>query len=385
MTSTEKSPVTADSGKQRARNGMPSIALFRRARQAILVFAILAIAYWLVFASDRYVSDATVIIRKTDSIAAPVIDLPMVVSGIPTVSRSDQLLLREYLLSTDMLKKLDAAIDLRSHYSDKRRDIISRMWFKDASMEWFYRHYLARTAVDYDDFAGVLRISAQAYDPETARTIANMLVEEGERYMNHLGHELAEVQVSFLTSQVDQAQRRFQQASQDLLAYQNSKGLVSPQNTAESINMIVAKLEDQRAQIQTQLAALPKTLERNHPNIQMYRQAIEAVDRQIAQEKARLAAPSGQTLNYTVEEFHRLQMTVGFMQDVYKAALAALEKGRMDATRMLEKVSVLQAATVPEYPMEPKRIYNAVVTLLLALLLIGILRLLESIVLDHVD
>ncbi|WP_205730868.1 hypothetical protein [Bordetella hinzii] len=193
------------------------------------------------------------------------------------------------------------------------------------------------------------------------------------------------MQVSFLTSQVDQAQRRFQQASQDLLAYQNSKGLVSPQNTAESINMIVAKLEDQRAQIQTQLAALPKTLERNHPNIQMYRQAIEAVDRQIAQEKARLAAPSGQTLNYTVEEFHRLQMTVGFMQDVYKAALAALEKGRMDATRMLEKVSVLQAATVPEYPMEPKRIYNAVVTLLLALLLIGILRLLESIVLDHVD
>lgn len=377
--------MTADSGKQKARNGMPSIALFRRARQAILVFAILAIAYWLVFASDRYVSDATVIIRKTDSIAAPVIDLPMVVSGIPTVSRSDQLLLREYLLSTDMLKKLDAAIDLRSHYSDKRRDIISRMWFKDASMEWFYRHYLARTAVDYDDFAGVLRISAQAYDPETARTIANMLVEEGERYMNHLGHELAEVQVSFLTSQVDQAQRRFQQASQDLLAYQNSKGLVSPQNTAESINMIVAKLEDQRAQIQTQLAALPKTLERNHPNIQMYRQAIEAVDRQIAQEKARLAAPSGQTLNYTVEEFHRLQMTVGFMQDVYKAALAALEKGRMDATRMLEKVSVLQAATVPEYPMEPKRIYNAVVTLLLALLLIGILRLLESIVLDHVD
>lgn len=385
MTSTEKSPVVAGSDKEKARNGAPSIALFRRARLAILVFAILAVAYWLIFASDRYVSDATVIIRKTDSIAAPVIDLPMVVSGIPTVSRSDQLLLREYLLSTDMLKKLDAAIDLRSHYSDKRRDIISRMWFKDASMEWFYRHYLARTAVDYDDFAGVLRISAQAYDPETARTIANMLVEEGERYMNHLGHELAEVQVSFLTSQVDQAQRRFQQASQELLAYQNSKGLVSPQNTAESINMIIAKLEDQRAQIQTQLAALPKTLERNHPSIQMYRQAIEAVDRQIAQERARLAAPSGQTLNYTVEEFHRLQMTVGFMQDVYKAALAALEKGRMDATRMLEKVSVLQAATVPEYPMEPKRIYNAVVTLLLALLVIGILRLLESIVLDHVD
>jgi capsular polysaccharide transport system permease protein len=52
---------------------------------------------------------------------------------------------------------------------------------------------------------------------------------------------------------------------------------------------------------------------------------------------------------------------------------------------MLEKVSVLQTPTLAEYPMEPRRIYNAVITLLFGLMLAGILKLLESIVLDHVD
>lgn len=359
--------------------------LFRYFFFLVFVLAIIAAAYWLFMASDRYVSDATVIIRKTDSVSAPTLDISMLVAGIAGVNRSDQLLLREYLLSVDMLKKLDAALDLRTHYSDKKYDIVSRMWFKDASMEWFHRHYLSRVSVSYDDFSGVLRVRVQAYDPGTAQTIATRLVQEGERYMNQIGHEMAEVQVDFLTKQVNQAQQRFQQARQAMLAFQNEKGLVSPQSTAESIAEIIARLEGQRTQLQTQLASLPKSLDRNHPNITMFKQALAAVDLQIAREKAKLAAPSGKTLNYTVEEFQLLEMEVGFTHDIYKTALVALEKGRMDATRMLEKVSVLQTPTLPEYPMEPRRIYNAMVTLLFAGLLAGILKLLESIVLDHVD
>lgn len=362
-----------------------SISLFDRLARLILILAVLAAGYWLVFASDRYVSEANVIIRKTDTVGAPSFDLGMLVSGIPHADRSNQLLLRDYLLSVDMLKKLDQELDLRSHYSNSAHDLVSRMWFQDASMEWFHRHYLSRVQVEFDEFAGVLRIKVQAYDPETAQAIARMLVREGERYMNLLGHEMAQVQVDFLTKQVDAAQQRFQQASQALLNYQNQAGLLSPQATAESINAIVAGLEAQRAQLQTQLASLPKSLDRDHPNIVMLKQALAAVDKQIKQEKLKLATPSGGTLNAYVEEFHRLEMDVQFTQELYKSSLTALEKGRIDATRMLEKVSVLQSATLAEYPMEPRRIYNAVVTLLLALMLAGILKLLKSIVLDHVD
>lgn len=363
--------------------GWLSIKLFQLLIRLVLLVSMAAVSYWLFIASDRYVSEASVIVRKTDSVAAPTPDLSMLIAGIAGVNRNDQLLLREYLLSVDMLKKLDAELNLKSHYSDWRRDWISRMWLTD--MEWFHRHYLSRVAIVYDDYAGVLRIKAQAYDAATARAIADILVREGERYMNQLGHEVAQTQVNFLATQVDQAQMRFQQASQRLLAFQNKKGLLSPQATAESLNVLIAKLEEQRAQLQTQLASLPKNLDRDHPNIVMLRQSLAAVDKQIADEKAKLANPAGKTLNIAMEEFQRLQMEVTFTQELYKTALAALEKGRIDATRMLEKVSVLQAPTLAEYPMEPRRIYNAFITLLFGLMLVGILKLLESIVLDHVD
>jgi capsular polysaccharide transport system permease protein len=361
----------------------PSVRLFSRLSRFILFATILTIAYWLFIASDRYVSEASVIIRKTDSLATPAFDVSMLIAGVPSVNRGDQLLLREYLLSVDMLKKLDAQLNLKAHYSSTEHDLFSRLWFTD--MEWFHRYYLSRIAVDYDDYAGVLRIKAQAYDKKTAQAIAIMLVSEGERYMNQLSHELAQTQVDFLTNQVDLAQSRFQQASQQLLAFQNEKGLLSPQATAESLNVVIAKLEGQRAQVQTQLAALPRNLNPDHPNIVMLRQSLAAIDRQITEERAKLANPFGQTLNLTMEEFQRLQMEVTFTQELYKAALTALEKGRMDATRMLEKVSVLQAPTLPEYPMEPRRIYNSVITLLFGLMLVGIFKLLESIVLDHVE
>jgi capsular polysaccharide transport system permease protein len=383
MTSPENS-VVSDTTHPQANGERTGLAVFRWAIRLVFVSMLLGMAYWLAVASDRYVSEANVIIRKTDSIGVSTLDIPMI-AGIPNANRTDQLLLREYLLSVDMLRKLDAALDLRSHFSDRERDIVSRMWFQDASMEWFHRHYLSRVSVDYDDFAGVLRVKAQAFDSKMAHAIVNMLVSEGERYMNQLGHELAEAQVAFLTAQAGQAQERFQQASLALLVFQNEKGLVSPQSMVESINLIVAKLEEQRTRTQTQLASLPKTLDANHPNILMLKQSLATIDRQIDRERAKLAAPSGGMLNYTVEEFQRLQLQVGFTQEIYKAALAGLEKGRMDATRLLEKVAVLQAPTVPEYPMEPRRIYNTVVTLLLAMLLAGILKLLESIVLDHVD
>ena len=365
--------------------GWFSLRLFDRAVSLILIFAALTSAYWLVFASDRYVSEANVIIRKTDTVGAPSFDLGMLVSGVASVDRANQLLLRDYLLSVDMLKKLDEALDLRTHFSSSEHDLVSRMWFQDASMEWFHRHYLSRVKVEFDEFSGVLRIQVQAYEPEMAQAITQQLVQEGERYMNVLGHEMAQVQVNFLTTQVDQAQERFQRASQALLNYQNKSGLLSPQATAESINAIVAALEGQRAQLQTQLASLPKTLDRDHPNILMIKQSLRAVDEQIKQEKLKLATPKGGTLNTFVEEFYRLEMNVQFTQELYKSSLSALEKGRIDATRMLEKVSVLQSATLPEYPMEPRRFYNTLVTLLLALILAGILKLLKSIVLDHVD
>lgn len=383
MTDNQKTKDALEHGYQ---NRLPT-RIFRRLVQLTFVVGLLTTVYWIFFASDRYVSEANVIIRKTDSTDMPGLDISSLVtgSGASSVSRGDQLLLRDYLLSVDMLKKLDAQLDLRKHFSDSSHDAMSRMWFKNASIEWFYRYYLSMVDIEYDEYAGVLRITVQAYDPKIAHAMADMLVQDGEQYMNLLGHQMAEAQISFLTGQVEEAQDRFQKASRALLEYQNKEGMISPTDTAQSIGTIVANLEAQRVQLQTQLASLPKSLDPNHPNIVLLKQALDAVDRQIAEQNAKLARPSGRTLNASVEEFQRLQMQQSLSEDLYKSALLGLQKGRADSLRLLEKVSVLQSPTMPEYSTQPRRLYNVILTLLITFMLAGMLKLIESIVLDHVE
>ena len=357
----------------------------RRIIATALLLSLLAAVYWLFVASDRYVSTAQVIIQRTDLPGGQGMDFSGLLAGATGGNRAEQLLLRNHLLSVDMLRKLDDALGLRAHFSQEDSDWLSRMWSADASIEWFHRHYLRRVHVDFDDHAGVLVVRAQAYSPDMAHAIATFLVQEGEHFMNRLAQNLALAQVSFLEQQVLQLNERVMQTRRALLDFQNQKGLVSPQAAAESIAAIVARLEGQRSELQTQRASLQAYLVPDHPSIVLLNQQIAAVERQMAQEQARLASPTGTTLNTTVEEFQRLELEAAFAQDVYRTALVALETGRVEATRTLKKVSVIQAPTMPEFPLEPRRYYNTLVYFLVLMLLAGIAHLLVAIVRDHKD
>jgi capsular polysaccharide transport system permease protein len=370
---------------EKAKNTLFSMRLFKLIIGMMVIFAVASVPYWLLVASDRYVSQATVIIQRTDQVNGSSVAVPAAVAAMAGGNGADQLLLREYLLSEDMLGKLDATLDLRAHYSNWHRDPFSRMWFKNGPEEWFYQYWLNRIDVEYDDYSGVLRIQAQAYDAKTAQAIVKLMVRLGEAHMNELGHQLAQSQVDFLAKQVTFAHDRFLEASQNVISFQNQKGLTAPTSTADSLNALIDKLEGQKSDVQTQLASLPSNLSPNQPTVVMLKKNLAALEQQIVQRRAELASPKSGTLNYTVAEFQRLQMQASFEQDIYKTALSALEQGRMDAARKLKMVSILQSPTMPGYPMQPQRIYNVLVTLLIVLALIGVVKLLESIILDHVD
>lgn len=362
---------------------MPAL-LRRRTFGAALGASLLAAFYWGLVASDRYVSETHVIIQKTDLTGGHSTDFSSLL-GNAGGNHADQLLLRDHLLSVDMLQKLDAKLNLRAHYSDWHRDPLSHMWFENTPLERFHSHYLTRVSVEYDDYAGVLVIKAQAYDPKMAKEIATTLVEEGERHMNDMAHSLAQNQVAFLEKQVGEMGVRLIQARQAVLSFQNKKGMLSPQSTAENRAAIIGRLEAQLTDLQTRRAALLGYLMPNSPNVVELNQQISALEKQIDQEQARLVSPSGKMLNSTVEEYQRLQMNAEFAQDVYKTALTALEQGRIEASRTLKKVSLLQAPIEPQYPLEPRRIYNIVVFILVTLLLAGIVHLLAAIIRDHKD
>lgn len=384
---TSASSATVSRGRPITKAGR---SLTRWARRRPLLSAaattiLLAAVYWCFVASDRYVSEAHVVVDRTDFNASQAVDLGSLIIGGGGRSQSDMMLLGDHLRSIDMLKKLQARLDLRSHYSDKARDPLSRMWSATLPQEFFLRHYLSRVSIEMDEMVGVLRIRAQAFDPATAQAIAKALLEEGEAFMNEMGHRLAREQVAFLEQQVAESGKRALGARRSLLDFQNRTGLISPQAKAESLVAIAARLEGQVSELKARKAAMLGYLSPQAPDVAQLELQIGALERQLAAEQKRLAAPQGSTLNSSVEEYQRLELESTFAQDVYRTSLVGLEKGRIEVGRTLKKISVLQSPNLPEYPLQPERLYNLLVYALAALAFAGIAHLLLAIVRDHRD
>ena len=203
--------------------------------------------------------------------------------------------------------------------------------------------------------------------------------------MNAMAHALAAEQVAFLEKQVADLNARAVAARQELLAFQSSKQMLSPAGTAQTLEMIIAKLEGELSDLQTRRNGLLGYLMPDSPGVKELDLQIAGTREQLRRERRRLASTEGDTLNRTVEQYQTLEMQAQFAQDLYKSAITALEHGRVEATRTLKKVSVLQSPNLPEYALEPRRLYNSIVYLIVSLLIAGLVNLVIIIIRDHRD
>src|SRR3546814_7340901 len=99
------------------------------------------------WSSDVCSSDL-VIIQRTELTGGTPTDFAGILTGGSSINRGDQLILRDYLRSVDMVKKLDKELNLRAHYSDHQIDPFSRL-ASDATMEELRDYYLSRVSIEY--------------------------------------------------------------------------------------------------------------------------------------------------------------------------------------------------------------------------------------------
>ena len=350
----------------------------------IVILGLVLSGYWAC-ASGRYVSEAVFFVQNTDTAGAgnPG-DILSMFSG-NAGNKTDQLILREYLLSVDMLKKADAKLHLRKHYSERSHDFFSRMWFKDIETEWFYKYFLNRVTVNYDEFSGVVKLRAEAFDSETAYNIASFLVSEGESFMNRVSHEIANDQVVFLEKQVDLARNELLKANQNLLSFQNRKNLSSPTAEAEGYQKLIMDLEKQKSELAIRINSLPPALAGGNQLAETLKKNLEAVENQLQRVRGKLTSRDSTALNELVEQEQLLKMDVEFKKEIYSSALTGLVKGQMNAARLIKHVSVIQAPLRPEFAMKPDRFYCFFATWITLLLVMGMFQLLKAVILDHVD
>lgn len=347
---------------------------------------LLATIYFTLFAANRYVSESTVALQRASNDASSLPGAALLLAGLSSPSRSEALYLRQYMQSLALLKLLDDKLDLRKHYEAEKLDAFARLW-GGASQERFLDYFRNRVEVTVDEASATITVRVQGFDPAFAQKLNSAILKEGERFVNEMSHSLAREKLRFAESELARSAEQLHSATKEVLAFQSRYGLLDPSIDAQASGALSAQMQASITKAEAELRGLRSFMTDDAPQVKALRAQIQATQDQLEVERARATGTGSQSerLGALAIDFKGLRMKAEFALDSYKVALAAIEGARMDATRKLTSLIVIEPATLPETAEYPRRLYNLTTLLVVCLLLYAVARLVIATVREHQD
>ncbi len=359
----------------------------RRLKFAIIVVPfVLATIYLTVFAANRYVSESTVALQQAGNDMSSVPGAALMLAGLSSPSRSETLYLLQYVQSLVLLKELDAKLDLREHFESERLDVVSRLW-DGSSQETFLDYYRSRVEAVLDDASSTLTVRVQGFDPVFAQKLNKAILEASERFVNEISHAQAREKLDFGELQLKQAAEKLQSARTEVLAFQAKNGFLDPTIQAEASGALSAQMQASISKSEAELRGLRSFMTEDSPQVKALRAQIDATQAQLEVERARATGVGARSerLGALALEFQGLRMKADFALDAYKVALLAIESARIEATRKVQSLVVIQPPTLPETAEYPRRLYNLATLLVVCLLIYLVTRLVIATIREHQD
>lgn len=342
--------------------------------------------YYVAFAADRYVSESTVALQHSNSDASAVPGAALLLAGLNPPSREETLLLRQYIRSYALLQILDKRLGIRKHYEGPSRDFALRLW-GSASREDFLDYWRNRVDVTVDDLSSAVTLRVQGFDAQFAQRLNQAILDESERFVNELSHRLAREKMAFAEGELARAAEHVQKTQAEVLTFQAKNRLLDPTRQAEASAALVAEMQAQITKAQADLGSLRSFLNEDAFQVRALRSQIAATQAQLDAERLRATGSSrgSDRLGELAIDFQALRMKGDFAIDAYKLALGAVENARIDATRKLATLSIIEPATLPETADYPRRLYNLATLLVACLLGYGVVRLTLATIREHQD
>lgn len=354
------------------------------AKIIVIVPMMLLIVYLAFFSQPRYVSESKVAVKRSDDLTSNNLNVGLLLGASNASSVEDAFYLKEYINSPDMLLALDKKLNFHHSFNESGWDFLNKLP-QGESAEGLFRYYRSRISVTYDDRAGLLTLRTQGFSPEFALRFNREVLIESERFINELSHHIARDQLNFAEAEMEKARLRLKASKDELLAYQNSNDVLDPEAQALAANVLVNTLTGQKTQMEAELRNLLTYLRDDAPQVVSVRNAIDSMQAQIVSEKSKITAPQGEKLNHMAAEFEDIKSKVVFDNELYKLALTAIEKTRVEAARKLKVLSVISSPQLPQESTFPNTPYMIACWLLVCGLLFGTLKLLIAVIEDHRD
>lgn len=343
----------------------------------------LATTYYVGYASDIYVSESKYAIRAGDELPQIGLLTGLFGGGGSTSGGEDALIVRDYILSKDMLTELQARFDLRRHFSQSSIDWIARLP-DEATEEKFLDYYRSMVDAAVDTTSGITTLNVKAFDPEMNQEIAKTILSLSEDLVNKMSKRITEDTLGFALGEVSDAEMRIRQASQDVTQFRKDSKLIDPTQETSSVLGIITQLETQLAASQTELAETRTFMQRDSSKMRTIESRIAALVAQVGTERARLANEGGDDdLTRLIYGYEPLVLEQTLAEQRYTSALTALEAAQAEAQRKQKYLLAFVQPNFPDEALEPQRIRMILLVFVGATLAFAIGGLLISALKEH--
>jgi capsular polysaccharide transport system permease protein len=344
---------------------------------------LLAGVYFFGIASDLYLSEVKFLVRGP---AKPQVSgLGAMLSSAAAASVSeDTYAVHEYLMSRDVVRRLEREDDLRALLSRPEGDLIPRFpgymfWRND--FEALNRAYGRFVTIEIDSTSGVSTLQIKAYRPEDAQRVADSLLRFSEQLVNTLNERARRDALSVFQIEVESIEQRIATIRDQLTAYRVKKNMLDPKSAATGPIELLAQMNGQLANAKAQLAEVMKNSP-NSPQIPLVRTRIGSLEKLIAEERAKITGDSNSVAT-ALGEYERLTVRHLLSEKQLASAFTSLEAARLEAQRQQLYLETIAKPNLADYPLYPKRIVSFITVVVTCLLAYGIAWLLIAGVREH--
>lgn len=353
------------------------------------LFFLLVVLPWLaitgyttMIAKPRYVSQSSIIIKQINDSQASGFGLSALL-GVNSTSKEDATFLTEFILSKDMLDRLDGEFKFREHYHQTGRDFLNELP-SDATNEELLQYYKKRVNVNLDELSSVLTVKTEGFDPQYALALNQAILKESEQFVNRISRAVAKEQVAFSEGQLKSAEERLETAKKNLLSYQNDNQVIDPKTNVDVVNQVISGLKTQLANLRTEERQLLSYLNPEAPQVVAVKSQVFAVERQIQEEQAKLTSdPENSKLNEQTMAFDTIKADVEFANELYKLSLTAAEQSRLEAIRKMKNLIIISSPHQSDEALYPRKAYIILTSLAFLLIIYGFVLLTAAVIRDH--
>ncbi|WP_349360286.1 lipopolysaccharide biosynthesis protein [Stappia sp.] len=345
--------------------------------------------YFAFIASDRYAAGAGFSVRSMDSSVAGG-DFLGAITGLSSVgtTTTDSYILLEYLRSRELLESLREDIDFQRAYGGEDVDFFYRLDVS-APIEDIVAYWDWMISTSYDNTSSILTFEVQAFSPEDAERVADLIVGYSQNLINRLSEQARNDAVEFAKKEVASAELRLKIIREEMRDFRSTSNAIDPTASAAAQVELVAGIERELIDLRSRLGSMLTSLDPDAPSVRQIRQQIESLEQELRLKQNEVGVrtsddPSvGSNLSGLLADYERLKVEQEFAQQAYATALSSLERARMEADRQQRFLAVFKSPSLPQQAIYPQRLLNTGLVFLVALILWSIGVLIAYSIRDH--